>query len=320
MPQVKLVQGDSRVELAKVSDSYFDSVVSDPPYEIGLMKAEWDSTGISFDPTFWSLVHKSLKPGGHLVAFADRKKQHLVTTAIEQVGFELRDVVFWFHGGTVPKSKSQLRPFYEPILIFRKPFKGPLYKNVDRYGTGEINIEECRNDSGRWPTNIILSHLPECIQSGTELIKGACWRDTDHPKDTTKNRLYSSGVGVRTKKHYIDENGQEEVLLWQCLPECSVAQLEAQWKGASRFLYVFKAPNSERNSGGIENTHKTVKPVTLMKQLIKLVTPNNGLVCDPFTGSGSTGVAAVELGFDFYGIELSQEYITIAQARINNAL
>jgi len=69
-----------------------------------------------------------------------------------------------------------------------------------------------------------------------------------------------------------------------------------------------------------QNTHPTVKPVKLMEYLITLVTPPNGIVLDPFFGSGTTGVAAVNLGFNYIGIELDEQYVEIAKRRINAAI
>jgi len=90
--------------------------------------------------------------------------------------------------------------------------------------------------------------------------------------------------------------------------------------GASRFFYVAKANKRDRNEG-LErmNTHPTVKPTALMTYLVKLVTPPNGTVLDPFTGSGSTGKAAILNGFDFIGIEMTEDYLPIIQGRLEHA-
>jgi hypothetical protein len=85
--------------------------------------------------------------------------------------------------------------------------------------------------------------------------------------------------------------------------------------GASRFFYCPKVSKKERGEG---NVHPTVKPIKLMEYLIKLVTRKGGVVMDPFMGSGSTGIAAVKNGYDFIGIEKEEEYLNIAQNRINN--
>jgi site-specific DNA-methyltransferase (adenine-specific) len=90
--------------------------------------------------------------------------------------------------------------------------------------------------------------------------------------------------------------------------------------GASRFFYVAKASKRDRNEGlENQNSHPTVKPTELMKYLIKLVTPPNGTVLDPFTGSGSTGKAALLEGCSFIGIEMTEDYIPIIEGRLRHA-
>ena len=86
---------------------------------------------------------------------------------------------------------------------------------------------------------------------------------------------------------------------------------------SSRDFYTAKTNQAERNAGA-NKTHPTVKPLELMKYLVRLVTPKNGLVLDPFMGSGSTGMAAREEDFQFIGIEKEEEYYEIAKARIKN--
>ena len=85
---------------------------------------------------------------------------------------------------------------------------------------------------------------------------------------------------------------------------------------AARFFYCAKASKSDR---GESNGHPTVKPTELMRYLVRLVTQPGGTVLDPFTGSGSTGKAAVLEGFEFIGIEREAEYVAIAEARIAEA-
>ena len=93
--------------------------------------------------------------------------------------------------------------------------------------------------------------------------------------------------------------------------------------GASRFFYCAKASRSEKESNQVGkngkrfNIHPTVKPIKLMSYLVRLVTPKGGKVLDPFMGSGTTGLACIEEGFDFLGVELNQDYFEIAKVRIN---
>ena len=93
--------------------------------------------------------------------------------------------------------------------------------------------------------------------------------------------------------------------------------------GASRFFYCAKASSSERNIGldtskGEQNIHPTIKSISLMTYLTKMITPKEGIVLDPFMGSGTTGLAAKQEMFGFIGIEKEKEYFEIAQKRINN--
>jgi site-specific DNA-methyltransferase (adenine-specific) len=95
--------------------------------------------------------------------------------------------------------------------------------------------------------------------------------------------------------------------------------------GASRFFYVAKASRSEREAGlngngARANTHPTVKPIALMRWLIRLITPPNGIVLDPFNGSGTTGIAAIQEGMRYLGIEISPDYAQLAERRIAHAL
>ena len=83
---------------------------------------------------------------------------------------------------------------------------------------------------------------------------------------------------------------------------------------AARFFYCAKASKKERGEG---NTHPTVKPINLMRYLCRLITPPNGLVMDPYCGSGSTGIAALNEGFNFMGIEIDADYCELANKRIN---
>jgi hypothetical protein len=182
--------------------------------------------------------------------------------------------------------------------------------------------------SGRWPANVCLDEEAAAVldaQSGT--LKSGAWNGN---RNTSKTMNVFGEYESRTETPRAGDSG-----------------------GASRFFYVAKASRSERDegceslprrtggeatgredgsagaqtpgagagrTGGARNIHPTVKPITLMRWLVRLVTPPGGCVLDPFTGSGSTGVAALAEGFAFIGCEQSPEYIEIAKARIEHAL
>ena len=96
--------GDCREVLAGMADCSVDSIVCDPPYELGFMGKGWDITGIANDATMWAACLRVLKPGGHLLAFSGSRTYHRMTCAIEDAGFEIRDQIMWVYGSGFPKS------------------------------------------------------------------------------------------------------------------------------------------------------------------------------------------------------------------------
>jgi site-specific DNA-methyltransferase (adenine-specific) len=250
-----------------------------------------------------------------------------------------------------------LKPTVEPIVMARKPVEGTVANNVLTYGTGGINIDASRigtesvtintfdngakpfgdavgepytskQSTGRWPANLILDEkAAELLDEQSGDVKGKVGVKhlssfTFTPGGKSKNNKFASQKGL-------GDSG-----------------------GASRFFYVAKASKRDRNEGleGLptkgkvfngtspesagmaqgsveyrltnqpaQNFHPTVKPTALMQYLVKLVTPPGGTVLDPFTGSGSTGKAAILEGFDFIGIELTEDYWPIIEGRLKHA-
>ena len=221
---------------------------------------------------------------------------------------------------------TALKPAVEPIVLARKPLIGTVAENVLTHGTGALNIDASRigtddkrskssptalgkmNDdgwqakpviagsaSGRWPANILLDEAAAAMldeQSGVQKDGIAVKRRGSN----FKTNVYGSGIGR--------------------LPVGTADQGYGGSGGASRFFYVAKASRAERNKGLERNIHPTVKPVDLMRYLIRLVTPKGGTVLDPFMGSGTTAVAAIEEGVNWMGCEREPEYVAIIEARI----
>jgi site-specific DNA-methyltransferase (adenine-specific) len=212
---------------------------------------------------------------------------------------------------------TALKPALEPITMARKPLVGTVAANVLEHGTGAINVDGCRvaaNDGrpliesraelsgnaygnglngsrcagvttqGRWPANLIHSGCDEVLAGFPVTVSGG-----------GNKRSRDSGMWAG-KKPFDDIR-------------------EVDTGSAARFFYCAKASKKDRGA----NTHPTVKPTDLMRYLCRLVTPPNGVVLDPFMGSGSTGKAAVMEGFNFIGIEREADYIEIARARIDAA-
>jgi DNA modification methylase len=470
--------------LPTLPDNSVDSIVTDPPYELGFMGKKWDSSGIAYSVELWRECLRVLKPGGHLLSFGGTRTWHRVAVGIEDAGFEVRDSIAWMYGSGFPKSLdvskaidkrggqgsilttqigealrqarekrnisksladqmfcdgttnwswfegrpagqrpptpetftrivaewkelaplaqlvaeaerevigskktgdpvawyaesdrgdgivditapstpeaqqwegwgTALKPAFEPIVVARKPLIGTVAENVLTHGTGALNIDgsriqaqdapegrsrhgggivgnatsfelpdsESSSPAGRWPANVILDEYSAgLLDEQTANLKGATSRTTHVDRGP-----FSTGVGELVPDAVYGDSG-----------------------GASRFFYCAKASKRDRNEGleeldpqrhsdrenaeGVggdnprnrtneakQNFHPTVKPTQLMRYLVKLVTPPGGTVLDPFTGSGSTGKAAILEGFRFIGCELTEDYIPIIEGRLKHA-
>jgi len=250
---------------------------------------------------------------------------------------------------------TALKPAHEPIVVARKPLIGTVVENVLEHGNGGINIDGCRiksngehkrpfqptnnersvfgkqtefqptNAEGRYPSNVILDE-----EAGEVLDEQSGHLKSGNMDSIAKGGQFNT-YGVQQERHTF-QIGDEG--------------------GASRFFYCAKPSQKERNAGcehlqkkksgkigaGMRssvgrpnegttfsedrkstNHHPTVKPVSLMRYLCRLVTRPEGIVLDPFMGSGTTGIAANMEGFNFIGIEMDEEYIEIARARITHS-
>ena len=100
----KIIHGDCLDKLKELEDNSIDSIVTDPPYELGFMGKSWDNTGIANNKDMWAECLRVLKPGGHLLAFSGTRTYHRMASAIEDAGFEVRDMIEWVYGSGFPKS------------------------------------------------------------------------------------------------------------------------------------------------------------------------------------------------------------------------
>jgi site-specific DNA-methyltransferase (adenine-specific) len=310
-----LIEGDALRVLTALPTSSIDAVCVDPPYGIGFHNEAWDGADIhravaggerlsaseAFErwTTLWaSECRRVLKPGGHLLAFSAARTFPRLVCGVEDAGLEVRDQLLWLHAQGLPKSRrlpgglgTTLKPAFEPILLARKPMEGRVADNLEAFGTGALNIDAAsiagsETATGYWPANVALSHAPTCSD-------GSC--------------ATACPVGLLPEPH-------------SRLCFCAKATRREREAGCEmlpqRSVQVYTGKHHPPRM--VHNTHPTVKPLELMRWLVRLVTPPGGLVLDPFTGSGSTGAAAVLEQRLFLGIEREPEYVDIACARLTH--
>ncbi len=241
-----------------------------------------------------------------------------------------------------------LKPSFEPIIVARKPFKGSLVDNIIENGVGGINIDECRIEAqdkenlqknwnrkqstssnivnyvaqkdidlnsytpdGRFPANTILTYDETDFD---EVCGGFPYTKGDSPNRKKRKSNGSPNFVVMENKRLGLKNKES---IMEMPNHCDSGS-------AARYFYCAKASKKDRDEGldEFKNIHPTVKPTDLMQYLVRLVTPNNGTVLDPFNGSGSTGKAVMyenkerNKNYKYIGIELTEEYLPIAKARI----
>lgn len=275
-----------------------------------------------------------LKPGGHLLAFGGTRTFHRLACAIEDAGFELRDCIMWVYGSGFPKSHNlkgnwdgwgtALKPAWEPIIVARNPFKGPVVANVLKHGTGAININGCRiGKSKNIPSSTHAVSHPRChgkwperrlADSGFNPNVGRWPANLIHDGSEEILGMFPSAKGQRGNLigHKTDRQSPNGYYGKFKPAVNSIMRIENN-DSASRFFYCAKASKRER---GETNNHPTVKPLALMRYLVRLVTPASGRVLDPFSGSGSTVLSACMEGMRGYGIDLEHDYTEIAEHRL----
>jgi site-specific DNA-methyltransferase (adenine-specific) len=219
-----------------------------------------------------------------------------------------------------------LKPAWEPIILARKPLEGTVAENVQKWGTGALNIDGCRVSAGNFE--------PKDRVGAAKLMEDRPWQQQQ--REEGRPRIVEGNSLGRWPANLIHDGSEEVVGMF---PQSDTARIEkpsacsvegsTSFEGmrgnrpargyneqgsAARFFYCAKASKEDRGEG---NNHPTVKPVALMRYLCRLVTPPGGTVLDPFMGSGSTGKAAILEGFGFIGIDNVPEYVEIARRRID---
>jgi DNA modification methylase len=431
---VRILIGDCVERMRELPDNSVDSVVCDPPYHLtsivkrfgsttaapinnrderegrngpyhraskGFMGQTWDGGDVAFQVDTWAEVLRVLKPGGHLVAFSGTRTYHRMAVAIEDAGFEVRDMIAWHYGSGFPKSHdiskaidraagaerevvgryqppngskwnlandearsevgavghssraaslditapatdaarewegwgTALKPATEPMCLARKPLsEKSIAANVLKWGTGALNIDGCRIETNG-------EDLGDPARfDGLKAKSGEGWVRPHHSSPIVDERQHEAMARASQQGRWpanLCHDGSDEVVAGFPDQESGGGDKrggceyfmggdkrteptnhERERGSAARFFYCAKATAEDRKE---YNNHPTVKPIALMRWLVRLVTPKGGTVLDPFMGSGSTLIAADAEQFNAIGCELSPEYAAIAERRIRDA-
>ena len=327
--------------LRGMDDDSVDAIVTDPPYGIGFMGKGWD-VAVPGD-VFAAECLRVLKPGGHIIAFAATRTIHRLMTNFEDAGFEIRDLLAWLQWQGFPKSMdvskaidkeagatrkiiserpaygigqagrafnghsqgatakvtapatpearrwsgwgTALKPAQEPAVLARKPLDGTVAQNVLKWGTGGLNIDGCRygDSDTAWP--------------------GPSEGDGRWPAN-----IYHCPKPSRSER----EDGCDD------LPSMTGAQAVDRKQGSAGIDNP--RAGAGRTAEHVRNHHPTVKPIRLMRWLVRLVTPPGGVLVEPFGGSGTTLIAAEREGFACVSAELEPKYCDIIRARLSAAV
>jgi site-specific DNA-methyltransferase (adenine-specific) len=241
-----------------------------------------------------------------MLAFSSPRTVHRLACGVEDAGFEIRDELMWLYGSGMPKShrlpggrSTTLKPAYEPIVLARRPLEGTTKETLAAFGTGALNTDACKFNE-RHPANVLLNHEPEC--RGGKCAPGCAAAMVD--ADAIRHRR-GSGPQVEPSR------------IFYC-PKVSRAEREAGCERLPRrdLDHFPRAKNKCKTPEPTRNFHPTVKPLELMRWLVRLGCPPGGVVLDPTCGSGSTGAAVLLEERRFVGIELDPSYMEIAAARI----
>jgi DNA modification methylase len=392
VPVNQIICGDNVETLRTLPDACVDSCVTDPPYGIEFMGKQWDKgvPGVEL----WREVLRVLRPGGHLLAFAGTRTQHRMATAIEDAGFEIRDMIAWVYGSGFSKSMDVSKAIDAQDAVQEQQARrykftawvrstGVTSKQID--GATETNMGGHYTTAASQPAIMTREHLEACrhlLGEVPEWVERECdIRSIE--SQTLKNREV---VGYKTGQQHADGRKScfdvaEKMIKVDVAITAPATEAAKQWAGwgtsvrpalepitwarkpligtvaanvlqhgtgavnvdgckvdgerlpanfihdgseeavnllgeAARFFYCAKAGPEERR----QSKHPTIKPVALMRYLVRLVTPPGGLVLDPFGGSGTTAEAARLEHCRFLLMELNPEYCADAAERLRQKL
>jgi DNA modification methylase len=346
----RIVLGDCLTVLQRLANHSVDAIVTDPPYGLGTKEPSGQDidayirggrldTGGDFMSYDWEIppvqvwveCMRVLRPGGYLLSFAGTRTWDIVSVGIRAAGFDNRDTIAtkfgsgtlqWIHGQGFPKSMNiakairkldipnaeelakkwegygtALKPAWEPILCFRSPLEGTLERQAVENGTVAFNVDAARVRHANAEDLAQYQAMVAALKAKGGSLANS-WKNTSDLSGATD---YKEGGRGPSKAAPVIDRGIPVA------PEAS-------------FFYAAKASPRERTLGGrLENAHPTVKPLDVMRYLVRTVVPAGGIVLDPFAGSGTTIEAAILERRGYFAIERDPMFHAIAAKRASLA-
>lgn len=302
---LRAIGHDGKTLLGPVQRAH--ACVTDPPYGFDFAgDKDWDTfednrsctTAADDAAQFakftkdWSYRMRTdyLYKGSHVLAFSADRTVDLLGRGLREAGLDIVRMLFWLYASGQVKNPNDTRPGCEPIFVGRVPSDQNLTKIFKEKGIGQLHAQTWKEEDGKHPTNMLISD--EAVAMDEDLVRMVDESKASFfvPKPSAKDRDWGCGDLPLQQK------------------DNRLSHMTSNYTGK-----IVKPVMAQ-------NVHPTVKPIELMRRLIRLVSRPGHTIIDPFMGSGTTGVAAMLEGRNFIGIEREPEYFTIAKTRIESAL
>lgn len=307
--KISLHNADCFDAFARLDDNSIDAVITDPPYFLDKLGDNWDVSGMKktsknaavtslpigmkFDPQqgrvfqeFMTRVAteslRVLKPGGFFLSFSAPRLYHRLGVAVEDAGFEIRDMWAWIYTQNQMKAMSVAR-------------------FLDTNGLSDEQVARIQAELDIWKTPQVKSCIEPIVFAQKPKL------DAQGKPVTFLDNWLSHHVGLVNTDAKVGENADMAVANLLTTDPINAALDKA---------FLVSKPGKQEKG---DTSHLSVKPLALMDQLVRATTPVGGTVLDPFNGSGSTGISAVRVGTNYVGFELSAEYFAQSRKRFSES-
>jgi DNA modification methylase len=326
-----IYNGNCLEVMRRIPDNTYSAIITDPPYAIDLLGKDWDKC--IPDERYWKECLRVVKPGGFIFAFGGSRTFHRLCVKIEDSGWLIKDMFMWLYSSAMAKSHNISKSIDEYLGEEREDIIVPVAKarNGKASGGGKDHNQGSRpyiERAKRRGYHIMKSDKPVSTQAKDFHGYGTGFRPSHEPiivamkpldANYHTNALKHGISGFDIHNNRIQSNNKSEKGRHPAnvIIDPVIAHNLKRIANADRYFYVSKPNKKEK---GYFNNHPSVKPLELMRYLIKILKqPNNQTyILDPFAGSGSTLVACEQLEIKCDGIELNKEYIDIIEKRIEN--